>query len=335
MDNGEMFGPWRRLVKVGLLGFVASAAVIGRRASSDDCRHDCPENELDGRGCCPAPEVDTIAEEAKEAKKATNKVPAAAAGCPSDMVRVPGGTFLMGSPTWVGDSDEHPQHHVTLGGYCIDRTEVTVAAYTQCVASAKCTTTPEPAKDGFASLCNGTRGGRQDYPVNCVDWNQATAYCASVNKRLPSEAEWEYAARGGDGRRYPWGSEAPSAKRLNVCGSECRALGKRLGKEWKVMYEDSDGWESTAPVGSFRGDMSPFGALDMAGNVSEWTADWYGTYSAAAGTNPHGPKDGTARVFRGGGWREYDASGVRGASRAGTGPALRATNLGFRCARGD
>ena len=257
------------------------------------------------------------------------------AGCPADMVHVRGGTFLMGSPPWVGD-DEHPQHTVTLRGYCIDRTEVTVAAYTRCVASGKCTAPAEPAKLGGDRLCNGTRGDRQDHPVNCVDWNQAKAYCAWANRRLPSEAEWEYAARGGEGSTYPWGSEAPSARRLNACGSECRARGKQLGPgASKVMYEDTDGWEATAPVGSFPGGASPFGALDMAGNVWEWTADWYGEYQAGASTNPTGPKEGTARVIRGGGWSEIDASRVRGASRFWDEPANRSADRGLRCAHED
>jgi formylglycine-generating enzyme required for sulfatase activity len=258
--------------------------------------------------------------------------------CPSDMVHVPDGTFSMGSPASVGDADEHPQYQVTLSGYCIDRTEVTVEAYTRCVAGGRCTAAPEPGQDGLGSLCNGMRADRQNHPINCVDWDQATAYCAFVNKRLPSGAEWEYAARGGDGRTYPWGNEAPSAKRLNACGSECRAVRKRLGLGDSVMYEDNDGWEATAPVGSFQSGVSPFGALDMAGNVWEWTADWYGAYTTGTtGTsvNPHGPEEGIARVLRGGGWGINDASGVRGAYRDWYGQAVRYTDLGLRCARGD
>ena len=368
-----MYGTWCRLVGVGLLGFVASAAIVGRRALSDDCRHGCPEKDLDGRGCCPAPKVDTAAEEGKKAKAAatkraadakrakdtrrgdeakrakaaeraeaeseiamTNEVLAAAVGCPRDMIHVPRATFSMGSTAGVGNEDEHPQHQVTLTGYCIDKTEVTVAAYTQCVASGTCMGAPEPAKDGWDALCNGKRVDRQDHPINCVDWNQATAYCAWVKKRLPSEAEWEYAARGGEGRTYPWGNDPPSAKRLNACGSECRALGKRLGLgDWNVMYEDNDRWEATAPVGSFQSGASPFGALDMAGNVWEWTADRYGAYTAGASTNPYGPEEGTARVIRGGGWRYNDASWVRGALRYRNAPTDRDSRLGLRCARGD
>jgi formylglycine-generating enzyme required for sulfatase activity len=224
---------------------------------------------------------------------------------------------------------------VTLSGYCIDRTEVTVAAYTQCVASGHCTAAEERAKDDSDNLCNGTRADRQNHPVNCVDWDQASAYCALVNKRLPSEAEWEYAARGGDGRTYPWGNEAPSAKRLNACGSECRAVRNRFGVDASVMYEDRDGWEGTAPVGSFQSGVGPFGALDMAGNVWEWTADWYGEYTARTSTNPRGPKEGTARVMRGGGWSDLDASWERGADRGWHAPGNRLTVLGLRCARGD
>jgi len=256
--------------------------------------------------------------------------------CPSGMVRVPGGTFSMGSAAGVGDDNEHPQHEVTLTGYCIDKTEVTVAAYARCAASGKCTAAKESAKDGLDSLCNGTRADRQDHPVNCVYWDQAWAYCASVNKRLPSEAEWEYAARGGDGRTYPWGNEVPSAKRLNACGSECRELGKRLGREWSVMYEDSDGWEATAPVGSFPSGASPFGALDMAGNVWELTADWYhGAYTADASTNPHGAKGSAYRVYRGGGWGLINDGLVRAAFRLWLAESYPLNDVGFRCARGD
>jgi formylglycine-generating enzyme required for sulfatase activity len=122
---------------------------------------------------------------------------------------------------------------------------------------------------------------------------------------------------------------------VNACGSECRELGKRLGYEWKVMYEDSDGWESTAPVGTFPSGASPFGVLDMAGNVWEWTVDWYGDYTAGASTNPQGPKGGLVRVVRGGGLGDNDAERVRGASRSGYPPLVQLARVGLRCARGE
>jgi len=245
------------------------------------------------------------------------------------MVHVPGGIFLMGSRSGEGSDDERPQHQVTLSGYCIDRTEVPVAAYTRCVTAGKCTATPEPKPSGLASLCNGTRADRQKHPINCVDWKQASVYCASVGKRLPSEAEWEYAAVGRDEQLYPWGNEPPSAERLNACGSECRSLSKRLGLEAAAMYEASDKWEATAPVGSFPQGASPFGALDMAGNVAEWTDDLFAGYKGTASTFQDGPH----RVVRGGAWNETVASWVRGASRYSANPMSRAVDLGFRCAR--
>ena len=233
----------------------------------------------------------------------------------------------MGSPEGTGDDDEHPLHDVTLSAYCIDRTEVTVKAYTACVADGRCVAAHIEA----SPFCN--REDRPHHPINCVDWNQASAYCAWAGKRLPTEAEWEYAARGSDGRTYPWGNAAPSAKRLNACGSECVAMAKRVfDRDWRAMYDGSDGWETTAPVGGFPAGASPFGALDMAGNVWEWTADWYGPYAAPAATDPHGPATGTARVTRGNGWHAHRAVDLRAAMRSPGDPSVPNNSTGLRCA---
>jgi len=185
----------------------------------------------------------------------------------------------------------------------------------------------------WSKLCNGE--DRLDHPINCVDWSQAQAYCQWVGGRLPTEAEWEYAARGNDGRKYPWGNDPPSAERLNACGAECVAMAKReLGLDWGPLYPEADGWESTAPVGSFPRGASPFGVLDMAGNVGEWTTDWYGQYAKDDVTDPVGPRTGSARTDRGGGWYSRREHSIRTSLRYWAGPVIRSSNVGFRCARG-
>jgi formylglycine-generating enzyme required for sulfatase activity len=260
--------------------------------------------------------------------------------CPADMVAVPADTFQMGSIEGSGDTDERPRHLVTLSPYCLDRTEVTVAAYAACAAAGACLPPPLTVNwpsysiddvRRFSAWCN--RGDRPDHPINCVDWGQAVAYCAWKERRLPSEAEWEYAARSDDDRIYPWGNGAPTPRRLNACGSECTSFGQQGGIAWKTLHGGDDGWPTTAPVGSYPAGASRFGALDMAGNVWEWTADWYGAYTDAAAADPQGPPSGTSRISRGGGWSSGGAHSARAADRDWFDPAVREASLGFRCAR--
>jgi TolB protein len=223
------------------------------------------------------------------------------------MVYVPGGTFQMGSD--AGDThandDEFPKHSVTLDGFWIDRTEVTNAQYALCVASDDC----EPMLYAVDATLSG-----EDYPVAGVSWEDAADYCAWAGARLPTEAEWEYAARGTQGSIYPWGD-----------GFDC-ARGN--------FREGCDGYSSTAPVGSFPSGASWCGALDMAGNVWEWVADWAGDYPSEAQTNPAGPPTGVRRIFRGGSFR-FGESYVRTADRSRHNPSERGGNggyIGLRCA---
>ena len=314
--------------RVGVATIAAAAVATGVRGDT------CKDEDREANGKCPAKPIPPPAPPARPPaikSNAPTPPPAqpAVSGCPGGMVHVPAGTFFMGNPDGTGANDEHPQHKVTLSGFCIDKTEVTVAAYAACAAKGGCapapTTNHVPGQDdaNFAKLdqfCNGSRSDRQSHPINCVDWSQAKTYCEWAGKRLPTEAAWEYAARGTDGRTYPWGNDAPSAKRLNACGTECTAMLKREGLgDFKPMYDGNDGFESTAPVGSFPDGASPFGALD----------------SADAATNPTGAADDAHRVIRGGGWLSVVAGGVRAAYRNRNDPGLRSSNLGFRCARGD
>jgi eukaryotic-like serine/threonine-protein kinase len=213
------------------------------------------------------------------------------------MVFVPGGEFTMGcneTPEGECEEDEKPQRQETVPAFQIDRTEVTVEAYRQCVDAGRCSS-PDTKKKG---ACNWDVSGREKHPINCIDWSQAEAFCASVGKRLPTSAEWEKAARGTDGRVYPSG-EAWDITRANV-------------------YESYDGYKETAPVGSFPAGVSPYGALDMAGNVWEWTSDWY--------------RNGETRLIRGGSWVDLPRR-ARTTRRIGTLPISRLDDIGFRCAQ--
>lgn len=202
------------------------------------------------------------------------------------MCLIPGGLFWMGCNSTVTSGcavanvhcecvvDSVPFHEVTLSGYYIDKTEVTVAAYGECVTAGSCTV------PSTGSSCNWGVSGREQDPMNCVDWTNASIYCAWAGKRLPTEAEWEKAARGTDGRRYPWGVHEPDCAHA-------------------VMYECALSTKpvcSKSPIGN-----SPYGLCDVAGNVSEWVSDWYDEdyYSSSPSNDPTGPQSGVSRSIRG------------------------------------
>jgi formylglycine-generating enzyme required for sulfatase activity len=210
--------------------------------------------------------------------------------------------------------NELEAHEVMLSAYYIDRTEVTVADYRRCVELGRCSAPP------FAS--GGQRFDRPDYPVTLVTWNDADDYCRFAGGRLPTEAEWERAARGPNGRRFPWGN-APNKSLFNQGGA--------------VLDEadDSDGFAELAPVGSFPAGRTPDGIDDMAGNVEEWVADaiddFFGAhYPATSEINPKGATAGAFRVVRGGGYQS-GAAWLRSAARLFRTASDRRTFRGFRC----
>jgi formylglycine-generating enzyme required for sulfatase activity len=205
------------------------------------------------------------------------------------MVSIPAATFQMGcdaaNPLEVCAADQLPLHTVRLSAFRIDKYEVTNARYAACVKSGACSlpifTYSRTHPDYY------TNPAYAEFPVMYVNWNQASAFCAWEGRRLPTEAEWELAARGAsDTRAYPWGNIAPGPDRLNAAF--------RVG--------------DTTRVGSYPAGVSLYGALDMAGNVWEWTADWYAAnyYSVSPAANPTGPATGEHKILRGGGWFHDD-----------------------------
>ena len=263
------------------------------------------------------------------------------AACPPGTLRIPGGSFYMGS-----DDDlpfEKPAHQVTLEPYCMDELEVTVEQYKACSDEGRCKragltnvwdSITDAESKAFDPLCNvRDPDGKAKHPVNCVDWSMADKYCREQGKHLPTEAQWEFAARGPDGRKYPWGDEPPSAERLNSCGKECMLWGRKSGVEEKAMYDVDDGFPNTAPVGSFPKGASRYGVQDVVGNVWEWVADWYGPYGADEQRDPTGPDEGEARVIRGGAWNASYPAWVRPTFRYKDAPTKRSYGIGFRCAK--
>jgi formylglycine-generating enzyme required for sulfatase activity len=222
------------------------------------------------------------------------------------MLRLAGGRFVMGSSNQRAPANERPARAATVSPFWIDRTEVTVGAYRACVDAGVCS---RPAR---ASATCTFDAGDPELPVSCVHWRDADAYCRFAGKRLPSEREWEYAARGTAPTAFPWGA-GPS------CANAVTLVNELSGKSCAAR---------PARVGAHPSGASLFGVQDMSGNVEEWTADWY---VESLGPGP-APRAGAARVLRGGGWLSAPSQS-RTTSRD-WGSALEAgPNIGFRCAK--
>lgn len=264
-----------------------------------------------------------------------------------DMVLIPAGEFLMGSPEGEGVFDEYPQHKVYLDAYYIDKYEVTNVQFKKFVDATGYVTDAEHR--GYGEVWNPNGGSyplrvfrgvnwrhpnawrgdsshpnvwenysivdRMDYPVTQVSWNDAQAYATWAGKRLPTEAEWEKAARGGNGRKWPWGD----VFNPNIGG---------------ITVHANIGSNSPLPVGCFPTGVSPYGVHNFTGNVMEWVFDWYAPdyYVHSPRNNPKGPNTGQFRVLRGGSWKHFKAHHVLSANRAYQVPDYGSNFLGFRCA---
>ena len=231
----------------------------------------------------------------------------------ANLVYVPAGEFLMGSVTSdsFAQKDEFPQHAVYLDAFWIDQTEVTNKQYSMCVDAGVCSAPPKTGSDKRNDYFGNPEF--ENYPVVHMTWDAAQVYCNWAGRGLPTEAQWEKAARGTDARLYPWGNDDPNAELLN--------FNNNVGE--------------TTEVGSYELGKSPYGAYDMVGNVWEWVRDRYSQvyYSKSPTENPTGPESGQTYVLRGGGYDVERYTWIRAAERSqGTPPQWYYVYIGFRCA---
>jgi len=264
----------------------------------------------------------------------------------ADMAVVPAGEFLMGNPAGSdGLPDEQPQRLVYTGTFLIDRYEVMNDAYARFVQT---TGHRAPANSNPASTLwenNAPLPGIGKHPVVNVSWDDAVAYCAWMGKRLPTEAEWEKAARGTDGRRYPWGNEWDFTKANSASYWAGRTIDFQSGADWDNFWVKGEGAKIskekgikgevlTIPVGSFPEAVSPYGLYDMAGNAAEWVQDWYNPnyYKEAPLSDPSGPTRGAIKAMRGGSWLK-PAISLRTSDRDWGTMDSRPSGTGIRCAK--
>lgn len=276
------------------------------------------------------------------ATPSASAAPAATASCPEEMVQIPAGQFFMGSDAKDALANQKPSHNVSVDSVCMDLYEVTARKYKACSDAGKCKRAPtevefpkltDADRKIYSPLCTGNDEEKLDHPINCVTWEMADTYCKANDKRLPTEAEWEFATRGPDGRVYPWGDEAPTAQHLNACDAQCVAWGKAHHVDMTPLDNGDDGYATTAPVGKFPAGRSRFGPYDVVGNVWEWVADWYGDYHADAQTNPTGPATGERKVIRGGAFNGGVVDWLHPAFRYAQVPKAQSHGIGFRCVK--
>lgn len=238
-------------------------------------------------------------------------------------VLIPEGTFVMGADKSYGHlfwGGEYPPHSVTVSSFMIYAYEVTNAMYAECVSDTVCSA-PDLRDSPFLPLNYYTDPKFSQYPAARVTWYQADEYCEWAGGRLPSEAEWEYAARGTESSKFPWGDNEPSGKLANLCDVTC--------DRDQRMTSFNDGYSTHAPVGQFPAGNSPFGLYDMYGNAWEWVNDWYSSYTNEDLTNPVGPKSGQQKILKGSSW--YNTTDGSLASRLPMDPNELLDSASFRC----
>jgi len=259
------------------------------------------------------------------------------------LVLIAEGPFLRGNPESQGDADEHPQCTITLSAFHIDKYEVTNRRY-RTFLKATGHRLPEHCCDPSLNLWKGTGIAEKllDHPVVNVDWHDAVAYCAWAGKRLPTEAEWEKAARGSDGREYPWGNQHDRMRANGVSYWSGTDFGSP--EEARAWWDSENGAGViatrgvqrilTLPVTELEKGATPDGLMHMAGNVWEWTADWYDpkAYESMEERDPKGPEGGEFKVHRGGSWLNHRGL-LRSAVRDGSRPTMRNHGTGFRCVK--
>ncbi|MBX7083592.1 MAG: SUMF1/EgtB/PvdO family nonheme iron enzyme [Nannocystaceae bacterium] len=273
--------------------------------------------------------------------------PAATPRCPAGMQFIAGGKFYMGT-----DADDpvlaaaRPAHPVEVPPFCIDIHEVTVDGYRACSTKGECKRAFRESRwpqgntdqtqwraqmDAHSELCNESRDDRGTHPINCVDWAQAQHFCQWRGATLPTEAQWEFAARGSDGRVYSWGDAKPSRTHMNGAGPEYVAWRQDKGlPPHAVLYDEADPWIGTAPVGSATEGASQQGLFDLAGNVFEWTADAYAPYPGADAPASSDTSD--RRVIRGGAFNSFQPQFADPALRFPQAADAHTHGIGFRCA---